>query len=57
MHIVHWYKLGPNLSESFFQSAKAGKDAMSLEEVADYAADAYHQPGKERREPGAEAAH
>ena len=29
---------------------------MSLEEVADYAADAY-QPGKERRGPASEAAH
>ena len=43
--------LGRTYQKVFFlQNAKAGKDAMSLEE----AADAY-QPGKERREPAAEA--
>ena len=46
--------LGRTYQKVFFQNAKAGKDAMSLEEIADYAADAY-QPGKERREPAAEA--
>ena len=48
--------LGRTISASFFQNAKAGKDAMSLEEVADYAADA-HQPGKESQLLRPEVAH
>ena len=38
------------------RAAKGGADSVSLQEVADYASAAY-QPGKERKEPPAKAAH
>ena len=41
---------------SMAKVAKGGTDSVSLQEVADYAAATY-QPGKERKEPPAKAAH
>ena len=38
------------------KAAKVGADSVSLQEVADYASAAY-QPGRERKEPPAQAAH
>ena len=68
---INWFELvnqhkefvghtSTSLSATFqkiFSNAKKYGRGSSFQEVADYAAEIYHQPGRERKESSAKAAH